>query len=232
MAELFNIRLESDLSEFDSTVTDGGDLSQGTPGLADTVGRMECLIDDTNAMYGQADFSSSSGQIRIRFYIDISALTMGDGNMFTVLLTRTSGSTSIMAADITFNDPFFQIRAGLRRDAGSYGYTGEYTFSAVAEHYIEIHGVRASGDATSDASVQLWIDGVSQELRDDIDLYDNWTELGSVRLGPLFGIDAGTSGTLYLDEFTANDDGGLIGPYVNLVTVLTTYDGYSVPIGA
>ena len=56
MSEIINIHLESDLSEFTSTVTDSGDLYwSADAALAGTSGGMACLIDDTTSIYGQSD---------------------------------------------------------------------------------------------------------------------------------------------------------------------------------
>ena len=51
MTELFNVTHDANnLNEYDSTVTDGGDLSTGTPGLASTTARMEATRSSVDAL--------------------------------------------------------------------------------------------------------------------------------------------------------------------------------------
>ena len=64
-----------DLTEYTSTVIDGGDLSVTTAAaLAGTSHGLQVVIDDSTAIYGQKDFSASA-LIRFRFYIDPNSLS-------------------------------------------------------------------------------------------------------------------------------------------------------------
>ena len=212
MAELFDIGHEVDLSEYTGTSTDSGDLSQGTPGLAGTVGRMECLIDDTLDIRGSLDISSPTTDFRCRFYIDPNTLTMGTGDAFMVMCARRTTPTTDNALRVQLNNDGsnYGIRIIYYDDANDYDLTSYYTITD-AEHYIEVHIVRSSNGG-SDGTAELWIDGASKEQLTGIDDYDSFPTINVVRLGAFDGIDATTSGTFYLDELKGNDDGGEIGP--------------------
>lgn len=209
MAEIVNIKHESDLSEYTTTQTGGGDLSQGTPGLAGTVGRMEALINDTGAIHGEKTFTQlTSDSFRWRLYLDPNSLSMNSGNEF-IICTLDEGGSGRAAILLSYDGADYQIRARLKDDGGSYRYTSKYTVSD-AEHYIETLCTKAANASSNDAILRLWIDGSQQESRENIDWY-NQSLPDSIQLGATSGLDAGTSGTFYLDELILRDDTTEIG---------------------
>ena len=111
------------------------------------------------------------------------------------------------------NSGNYQLAQGIRLDSFAYSYGGYYTITD-APHYIEMYLIRSTGAGDSNGSLQLWVDGVSKETLTGKDNYDIFTDVGQVRMGAILGVDAGTSGTFYLDELVVNDDGGAIGPYI------------------
>ncbi len=65
-------------------------------------------------------------------------------------------------------------------------------------HVIEVEWQAASGAGANNGFATLWIDGVPYTASG----LDNDTRLiEQARLGPLYGIDTGTSGTEYFDAF-------------------------------
>ncbi len=212
MAQLLDINLETNLSEFNTTVTDGGDLTQSaTAALAGTAGGLRMNIDDTNVIYGQNNFTTlTSGDYRYRIYVNPKTLTMASGNNFTIVNAKSSTGSGRSRIVMNYNGSNYQIRAEARDDAGAYAVTSFYTITD-AEHFIESRVEYGSNNATSDAIVTLWIDGVLQESKTGFILFDR-TQPGMTRIGAVESIDAGTSGAFYLDEFVFNDDGSEIGP--------------------
>ncbi len=208
LATLFNIGHEADLSEYDSTVTDGGRLSQGSPGLASTSGRMEALISTTVAIYGQINFSTpASNELRFRFYIDPNGLTMGDAEAFQLIVyVGSSGPKPYLRYTIAGG---YAIAMYYYNDGGYFGAVSINI--ADAEHYVEVHWERASGESADDGRFRVWVDGVLEDTQSSVDTFTDFDMTG-MQMGAAGSLDAGTSGTLYLDEFTANDDGTEIGP--------------------
>jgi hypothetical protein len=211
MAEIFNIQLETDLSEFDSTVTDGGDLSQAVAAaLAASSGGLSCLIDDTNSIYGQKNFTElTSVAYRFRFYVDPNSLTMAGSDDFQICRILNS-SNGRCQAWLRYDGSSYEIRARVIDDSLTWNATSNYDISD-AEHYVEIQVQYATSDVASDGTLTLWIDGAQQELITGLDIYDI-SKPDNARLGAVSDIDAGTSGTLYLDEFVFRDDTTVIGP--------------------
>lgn len=214
MGDLFNITHEAgNLSEYSSTVIDGGDLSAAAAAaLAGTGYGLQCVIDDTTAIYGLTSISAPASQLRYRFYIDPNSLSMGSGENFVCsAIYGTHATVSLVAGcHLGWDGSSFEIRAFCFDDGNAFRGTSFYNISDGA-HYVEVHLTRASAASANDGSISLYIDGALQQTVSAIDTYDAFNLISSMRLGAIVGIDAGTSGTLYLDEFKANDDGGEIG---------------------
>lgn len=216
MAQLFNITHDADnLDEYDSTVTDGGDLSTGTPGLANTTAKMQAFIDSTDGIFGQKNILSPA-IVRARLYVDPNTLTMANGDQFLFhrFGQRAGGFSPVVDLFLRFETGTgFSLIAKVINDDG-----GQELFDVVTvsdePHYVEYHVVRASSDIADNATFEWWIDGVSQETLIDIDIYNiMFDENMRFILGASSSLDAGTGpGTLYLDELRANDDGKRIGP--------------------
>jgi len=212
MSELFNIQLETDLSEFDLIVTDGGDLYHSTPGLAGSGGKMGTLIDDANSIYGMMNVSPTS-QFRFRFYIDIADVLFANWTSHTVIRISTAGS------------PYYNGYMVLRKDTGSLylsffphddsGWLSvSNSTSLTGEHYVEVHIERATTAISADGRIRWWLDGTLLNAWSNIDNYDNFNDISNITIGARENVDATTTGTVWFDEFKANDDGLLIGPYV------------------
>jgi len=76
-------------------------------------------------------------------------------------------------------------------------------------HVIEIEWQTASAPGANDGFLTLWIDGV---LKETIGSADNDTlTIDEARLGATSGIDTGTSGSMYFDQFESHRD-TYIGP--------------------
>ncbi|HLE48848.1 MAG TPA: LamG domain-containing protein [Patescibacteria group bacterium] len=158
-------------------------------------------IDDTTATYGRKDITANtSGIARYSFYFDINNLTMSEaGDEFTFANIYNSGVNSTSFVNVKRFSGVYTLRAAIVDDAGAASYTSYYTITD-APHYVEVELKRASTVSSSDGTVQLWIDGVAQETKTGVDNYDRFNDFWSVRLGAVSSIDAGTSGTFYVDE--------------------------------
>lgn len=207
MSEIFNIQLETDLSEFDSVVTDVGDLSQSAAAaLAATAGGLSCLIDDANPIYGQKDFTQLTPQhYRFRFYVDVNTLNVAD--YLVVCLFRADASNRI-ALRLNSNQ---HIYARYRDDPATWRNTLTADIST-GEHYIEVLVQYASSAVASDAIITFWVDGVQVDQDTGLDIY-NLTKPNNARLGAA-AQSAANAGTHYLDEFVLRDDDTEIGPLV------------------
>lgn len=205
-----------DLSQYTSSVTDGGDLSVAAgAALAGTGYGLSCLIDDTTSIYGLKTFNKAA-TLRLRFYIDPNTLTMADNDIFeTCRIGQAGGSYSILSSIelkyVTGTGYILQFRAYNDANAA----TPDTCNITDAPHYVEALIVRAATDVSADGTAQWWVDGVNQGTVTGIDNYNRMEDQNMrVILGPCSGIDVGTSGTLFLDELIINNDGSEIGPVI------------------
>lgn len=208
-----------DLSEYDSTVTDGGDLSvEDAAALAGTSKGLQSVIDDTTAIYGAANFTWTTRFLNVRFYFDPNGIgdTMTDGDHFDIIRGVVSGPSWRFGLDFRFNTDHIEIQANLRGDGGS-NPTSWNTISNEAQ-YLEMAFIRATTDSASDGSVELFVNGSSVALTTGIDLFD-LSPASQVWMGAADAIDAGTSGTIYSDQLKVTDDGVEIGAHAAGVTV-------------
>lgn len=183
--------------------------------LAGTNYGLAVEITDTSNRYIEANpgADDTSGVVSTRIYFDPNGLTMGSGNRFVLGLWRKSSGQTLAQLEIEWSGSAYEPRLSISNDSG--GLTAQY--GAVmndAPHYIEVRLTRATNNTSSDGKIEWQIDGSDQTSVTGIDNYDRFSEFRSLLLGAVSGLDAGTSGTFYLDELIINNDGGLIGPVV------------------
>lgn len=204
---------EGDLTDWDTT---SGTIT-ATTGSA-LVGTYGMAVDTTSGSgaYGQISGISSdlSGKTnwRYRMYLDPNSFTMADGDNFWLVWGRDSGPTNLRF-ELRFNKSGsnYQTRAAVKNDAEGTEATLYYNLSD-ASQYVEVRCQKATNATSSDGELQLYIDGVSQELIDTIDNYDTFEELDHFRIGAATSLDVGTSGTFYMDDIIFRNDDTPIGP--------------------
>lgn len=216
MAVVFTASHESNnFSEYTASVTDGGDLSTSTDSaLASTAYGMKCVIDDTTSIYAYKALASAvtTGVVRYRFYIDPNSITMSALTEHTVVIITdiSSNPVSLVLLHRT-NTSEYGIYCVCVQDGGGHLNSQIQTITD-APHYIEVQTVRATTSSSTDGYTEFWVDGTYAYKTVLTDNYDQFNDFQIVIMGAPSGIDAGTSGTFYLDELVVNDDGGAIGP--------------------
>jgi RHS repeat-associated protein len=186
-----------DLSAWSASTTDGGDLSASSAAATNGSFGMQALIDDTAGLYVTDDSPNAEPRYRARFYFDPNSLTMDDGDTFNLFKGYQGSSTEVLRVQFRFSSGNYQVRAGLVDDGSTWTYTSWFTVSD-APHYLEWDWRAASTSGANDGSLTLWIDGTQQGSVTGID--NDTRVIDRARLGAL-GLDAGISGTYYLDSF-------------------------------
>lgn len=213
-AALFSDGFESgDTSAWTAETDTEGDLTVTTGASLHGNYGMNLLIDNTTEMYVIDNTPADETRYRCRFYVDPNGLTFGDGEEFALLRTiiGIGGAAGNLAFIINLK---YTIASGYLinvRDYtdGSYAkVTGNYPITD-APHCIEVDWTAATAPGENDGQIVLIIDGVTKETLTGID--SDTESITSTRFGATSGIDAGTSGTSYLDDFASNNDGSLIG---------------------
>ena len=150
------------------------------------------VIDDNTSIYVQDDTPNNETQYRARFYLNPNSLTMAGGDILD-LFTGRNASTDVVRIQLQKNGTTYQVRAGLLNDAGAWTDTSWYdvpnAWSAVEIHYQAF---------SNSGSLTLWLDDVQKQ---SLTFIDNDTRaITDVRLGAQ-GVDTGTNGTIYFDDF-------------------------------
>jgi hypothetical protein len=150
---------------------------------------------------------------RFRFYIDPNTITMANGDAFVIQNLQQNASPYAVFEQIQLKyvtGTGYQLAVDIYNDAG---YLATYTQNITdAPHYVEVNFVRAATSTSIDGTFAWWIDGVAKDTRASIDNYNKFSDQQwQTSIGAVTGRDAGTSGTIYLDEWVMNDDGSTIG---------------------
>jgi len=210
-APILDIRHEVDLSEYDLLVGSSGLSASVQAALAGTAGGLAVSIDDLSSHYGEARFASlAAPAYRFRFYVDPNGLGMVDWKNFIIARTR-SGWVDLQWIQLRYRNGIYELRLVVRDDSGVTHYSGYYVI-ADAEQRVEVLVRNASRADAADGLAALFVDGVQVMQIVSLDLYDPGRRPDKLLLGAVWGVDAGTLGTLYLDELVVREGESEIGP--------------------
>lgn len=216
---------ENDLTDWDSTVTDGGNLSASAgSAMAGTSYGMQALVNDQTAIYGQLNFTQTMGKLRVRLYFDPNGFDRGGESDWINLVLFEDDTSDRLQIHYIVDSGGHHIRTSTYEESGwTHGAAIDITD---APHYIEVYWLRAISSSSNDGTCQLWIDGSLEDTVTSLDLYrDNRSKPNNMKVGlgmGDYGIDAESSGTVFIDEIQLNTDGNAIGAYG---TNTVYYDG-------
>jgi CARDB len=196
------------LSAWSANTNDLGDLSAGPPGLIGGCS-MRALIDDANSIFVRDDTPNAEPRYRARFYFDPNSIPMTTGDahfIFKGFSGTPSTNTEILRVELQRTSTGYQVRASLLNDGTLWINTAWLTLEDRPQP-IELDWRAATAAGTNDGGLTLWIDdGLYQSSTSNVD--NDTRRIDFVRLGALTGIDAGTRGTYYFDEFVSTKGGG------------------------
>jgi len=164
---------------------------------------MQAQLSGTNQLYVADTTPAAEASYRARFSFDpnsISASTGQNHNLFTGLA---SSGSSIFRVQFTRTAAGYQVRVGLRTNAGGELFTAWSPLSD-APHTLELRWQAASAGV-----ITLWLDGSLAQTRGSV--ANSQLRLEEVRLGPT-GIGSGFSGTEYYDGFASSRGGAISSP--------------------
>ena len=188
------------LSVWSSSVTDGGDLSAGSPGLVGSCS-MRALLDDNNAIYVTSEHPDAETRYIASFYFDPNSLTMVNGDVHTIFGGYSGTSTLVLRLQFRRSSGLYQVQAALLHDNSTWNTSSWFTITD-APHQIALDWRAANAAGANNGGLTLWIDGVQKADKTAAD-NDTW-RIDRVQLGGVAGIDTGTRGTYYFDEFESS----------------------------
>jgi hypothetical protein len=197
-----------DLSAWSSCATDGGDLRvTAESALVGDYG-LQARLDDNRSIYCTADQPDREKIFRARVYFDPNSIRMAEGNTHR-LLEGWGGSQQVLRGEFRRSAGRYRLRLGLLTDAGAWKYTPWMAISD-ARHLLEFSWRAATRSGMNNGRLAVWLDGRSKTGLSGID--NDSRQVDRVRLGALGGIDSGTRGLYFFDEFFARRTDEPIGP--------------------
>jgi hypothetical protein len=208
MAVLFSDGFESgNLTAWSTVVDTDSDLSVIVGAALHGSYGLNVLVDNNTVLYVRDDTPSAEKRYRCRFYFDPNGLSMANNDNFN-LVEGLTGTTEIYALKFIYlTATGFRLNAICSKDS-SY-VQANYDGMTDAPHCIEIDWKAATSAGANDGFMTVWLDGTQIMNLTGVD--NDTRQIDSLALGGYSGIDTGTRGTFYLDDFASNNDGTLIG---------------------
>jgi hypothetical protein len=185
-------------------VVDAGDLSVASAAALVGTKGLQAVVDDNNIIYVTDDSPNSEPRYRVRFYFDPNSISMASGDSHGILYAYVGTSTAVIRGLFRFSSGAYQIQFGSLDDGGTWHDTSWVTLSD-AKHSLEIDWQVAANNG----SLTLWVDGTQQPSVTGVD--SDTRRIDRVRIGGVYGIDTGTRGTYYFDDFISRRQ-SYIGP--------------------
>ncbi len=219
---LYKVTLETgDLSEFDVVSDPGGNLT--VTGPAALVGSYGIDFDTTPQVggHGENDISDSQS-FSATFWIDTNGITMGSGDAMPVFILWDSDTIACFDIGLYGHTTDYRLRGRIiYNDPYGSAFTPLINIDD-GPHFVRVEWRAGSGPGHDDGYLKLWVDDQYGEKIG----FDNDERIGAkAGFGVIWGIDPGTSGTLYLDHLSAFTDQPSLGGY--LAGVDTTLDAQS-----
>ena len=196
--KLFESSFETgDLTEWFASITDNGDLVV-SPAL-DYWGRyaLQFTINDMNGMSVIDDTPTNESQIHMRFYINKEYLIMADQDEFELYRLLDVNSVPIAWISARDNAGTFEVKISTRLDDSS---TLSSSWYPVGDGWqaISIDWNASSGNSFADGGMSLYL---NNELQESLTFLDNDTLRVENAMICTEGLDTGTSGQLFIDDY-------------------------------
>jgi len=185
------------LSSWSSAQTGGGDLRASTTAALDGIYGLEAVINDRTNMYLQDDRPAAEPHYRVRYKFDPNSIIMGNSNEFGIFRSY-SGAVHVIALTFGYRNNAYYVQFGVLNDSGAWYFSNRLPINDAAQLF-EVNWFASTGSGANNGSVTFSIDGVQQFSRTGID--NDTHRIDMTRIGPQASIDAGTSGTCYIDSY-------------------------------
>jgi hypothetical protein len=189
------------MAAWSSSVTGRGDLSIGTDAALVGFYGLKAFINNNPAIYVIDNTPNLESHYRARFYFDPNSINMATNDAHFIFYGIESNGKVAVRLEFGWSGSNYRIRAGLRDNTTGYINTSWFTIND-AMHVIEFDWQASTGPGANNGNLGLWIDGIQQANLAGIN--NDSVSIDSIRLGAVAGVDKGTRGTLFFDEFRSN----------------------------
>jgi hypothetical protein len=203
LSNIFKDGFESgNLSAWSSCTVDGGDLSvKSAAKYAGNYG-MQAAIDDNVAIYCTSDQPNAEMHYLASFYFHPNSITMTGGDTHLIFGGYSGTSTLVLRVQFRKYAGAYQVQASLLNDVSTWKATSWYTINN-AYHQISMDWRAATGVVDNNGGLTFWVDGNPLPELTGVD--NDTRRIDRARLGAVNGIDTGTRGVTYFDEFESSE---------------------------
>jgi hypothetical protein len=161
-------------------------------------------MDDNKTLYVQDDTPLNLAIYNVNFHFDPNSAVMANLNKLFLYIAYDSRTSFVPAIQVELrrSSGNYQMRARSHNDNLTWTNTAWFTV-ADGEHQIEVEWDGASIPGENDGKLKLKIDGVVKANLDGID--SDTFRVDRARLG-VIGVDTGTRGTFFFDQFESFTD--------------------------
>jgi hypothetical protein len=195
-------------SAWSSATTGGGDLSVSAAAAHAGTKGMQATINDASPIYVTDASPAAETRYRVRFWFNPHGIAMATNDAHFVFQGQNASGTTVVRVEFRWTGKKYQVRAAAAKDTSAFATTAWQAITN-AWHSIEFDWRASGAPGANSGGLTLWLDGVQKA---DLTGMDNDTRrVETARLGGLDGIDAGTNGTYYFDDFASHRQ-SYIGP--------------------
>ena len=191
---------ESNLDAWSNAETTSLEVSQAAALVG--VQGLEVDLDQGGERYLIDDTPAAEKRYKARFHFDVNSLAMAEGDELTILAGADQDGVPVgqshLQLRLRYSAASYHLQAWHQDLAtGSELATGWIPLADVA-HVVDLRWRAASNAAAANGELRFWIDGIlAGEL---VGLANGDQVIESIRFG-VDGVDAGSSGSFYLDSF-------------------------------
>ncbi len=191
-----------------STNTTDGDGLQITTNAALSGGAgLEALVDDRNDLWVQDLSPDGEKRYRARFFFDPSSLAMNEKSLHNIFRAYSSSPwKGVVTIQLRRKSGQYWLRTRAGRDSGS-DLNGSWVAVESRKMAIEFDWLAASAPGQNDGYLRLFVDQALVIETTGIDNDERVVDF--VRLGIFGGIDDGTLGLCYFDDFVSHHTTGI-----------------------
>ncbi|MDY7092032.1 MAG: Ig-like domain-containing protein [Acidobacteriota bacterium] len=194
-----------DLAAWSSTAAPGKTSIGATAAAAlDGVFGIATTFEGTTHRAYVEDDSPSNAQVLSAFLrLDPNSIGLAAGTGHVILQCGRDATDQALQVKLYANAGGYLLRFQARLDDGSWALlpSGGWVSLSDAPHTVRLDWRASFFGGADNGEAQLWVDGVSQGAVTG--LANASRAVDSCRLGAVVGVDASTSGTLYLDDYRA-----------------------------
>lgn len=196
---------EGTTADFDSVTQNGSSTFTATAAaaLSGSYGISVYIDASQSQTYGTLSGPAGETLITVQFMIDPNSLTMGDGESFRVVTANGTATLAAFACYLKYTTAGgYEIFSYVKLDDGTF--QSSSTAITDAPHTVMMVWAAATAAGADDGYMQTYIDG---EWVSSITGLDNDTKVvDEILYGAELSIDAGTTGTFYLDNCQWSSD--------------------------